>query len=81
MTTIRQIVTACCVLHNIAIDAKDPVPPVDIDGFDQMIADCQIPPVPLQRQVGPRRVMIDDTARTDLVTNYFPHIFALDNNV
>lgn len=42
LTTIRNIIVSCCVLHNIAIDARDELPEVEIEGFAQMLEASQI---------------------------------------
>lgn len=38
LETVKLIIVACAALHNIAVDAKELVPPINIEGFDEMLA-------------------------------------------
>ena len=38
ISTVQLIIVACAVLHNIAIDAKETEPPIEIEGFEEMLA-------------------------------------------
>lgn len=39
---VQDIIVACAILHNIAIDAGEPTPPIDVPGFDGLIARDQL---------------------------------------
>lgn len=41
--TAKLIIVACAILHNIAVDDKDPVPETNIEGFDDMLAATEVP--------------------------------------
>ncbi|XP_055634319.1 putative nuclease HARBI1 [Toxorhynchites rutilus septentrionalis] len=43
ISTVQLIIVACAVLHNIAIDAKEEVPPPEIEGFEEMLAATVVP--------------------------------------
>lgn len=40
---VQPVVVACAVLHNIAIDQKDHLPPVEVEGFEEALAATIIP--------------------------------------
>lgn len=42
LSTIKLIIIACAVLHNIAVDEKENVPPTELEGFDEMMAATEI---------------------------------------
>lgn len=44
LQTVQEIIAACCVLHNIAIDERDALPPAFVEGFGDMLAAAQITP-------------------------------------
>lgn len=67
--TVRDIITACCILHNIAIDNGDICPPTYIEGFTDMLQNTQIPAVPIAAS---RHGRADaNTIRAYLTTTYF----------
>ncbi|XP_058817442.1 putative nuclease HARBI1 [Topomyia yanbarensis] len=43
ISTVQLITVACAVLHNIAIDVKEGMPPEEIEGFDEMLATTVLP--------------------------------------
>ncbi|XP_067647458.1 putative nuclease HARBI1 [Eurosta solidaginis] len=65
MDTVMAIISACAVLHNIAISAKDPLPPIDIE-----ISPSQI----LEEPETSFRTDGDSTARTVLISDYFARL-------
>lgn len=67
METVQMIIVACAVLHNIAIDAREEVPPVEIDGFEEMLDRAYIP-VAVPRSRG------NSCVRDILLANHFAHL-------
>lgn len=67
----RDIITACAILHNMAIDRKDALPEVLIDGFADMLAATQIPAATVR--IAASRVGRSDanTVRAFLMREYF----------
>lgn len=60
--------------RNIAIDAREDVPPIDVIDFDEIMerANIPVPPVQVQRGRGERCV------RDILVANHFAELEAID---
>lgn len=77
METVMGVIVACAILHNIAIDAQDRMPPTaGIDGFDQMMRDTAVPPPPTE----PNRHRDDaNNARMALVNQYFRQLLAVND--
>lgn len=73
---VQKIIVACCILHNIAVDAKDPVPPI-VEGFDQMMAETEIPPDPVVRSRQPTN---ERNVRGHLCSTYFHKLAQLQRD-
>lgn len=74
VSAVRDIITACCILHNVAIGHHDLLPPVNIDGFEEMLLTTEIP---VERIAPSRRGRTDaNTARAYLVNNYYAQLLA-----
>lgn len=65
LETVKLIIIACAVLHNIAVDAKEQVPPINIEGFDDMLATTAVPETNINERNTP------DNVRDRILLNYF----------
>lgn len=65
LPTVQLIIVACAVLHNIAIDAKDILPPANIDGFEDLLAASVVPDFNANERNLP------DNVRDRMLFNYF----------
>lgn len=78
LRTIQMIIVACAVLHNIAIDENDRMPPDEIEEFDQVLADVVVPndaiPVENQNQRVQARRNRNNDARDLLTRQYFHNL-------
>lgn len=43
LRTVKMIIVACAVLHNIAVDEKELVPEINLEGFEEMLAATEVP--------------------------------------
>jgi len=68
--TVQSIIVACAVLHNIAIDARDQIPPDEIDGVNDLMAAVAVPHEP----VADRDSAARNNARDRLTRQYFHNL-------
>lgn len=78
METIKNIIVACAVLHNLCIDQRDRLPPVEVEGFGDMLNATAMPiPLPIP-DVGIRRSR-RQCVRDQFLAGYFQLV--ADNRV
>lgn len=76
LQTIQMIIVACAVLHNIAIDERDRMPPDEIEDFERVLADVVVPTEPLPVEQENRRVQVRRNRNNDvrdLLTRQYFH--------
>lgn len=67
LETAQDIIVSCAMLHNICIDQREPVPPVDIEGFADMLNATNINAQPAhERNANARNI------RAEFLVDYFP---------
>lgn len=64
LKTVKMIIIACAVLHNIAVDENENLPPSELEGFDEMLAATEI-------RNAPTTEPNDRNTARDLLLNYF----------
>lgn len=78
LQTIQMIIVACAVLHNIAIDEKDRLPPDEIEEFDRVLAGVVVPTEPVPVEHDNRRVQVRRNRNNDvrdlLTRQYFQNL-------
>lgn len=75
LRTIQMIIVACAVLHNIAIDENELMPPDEIEGFDAILAEVVVPNEPFPVENRDQRNQVrrnrNNDARDRLTRQYF----------
>lgn len=69
LETIRKVIVSCCVMHNIAVEERDDLPDVRVEGFAEMYEASQI-----ETRQYPDRGRDGGCVRGQLVANYFPKL-------
>lgn len=77
---VQAVIVACGVLHNIAIDAKDLLPPVEIEGFAEFMDQNEVD----DDNASPQQQQLQNTpqcaVRDVLLARYFTHMASTRNN-
>lgn len=69
---VQAVVVACAVLHNIAIDENDQLPPVEVEGFEEVLAATTITAGAVhEREVDERAIRGNQLARDFLCERHF----------
>lgn len=74
LSTVRKIIKACSVLHNIALDRRDILPRPEMDGFEENMRAFQMPPLPHLPLSSGSKTNNTNNIRTQLLQSYFPRL-------